>query len=76
MEWEEPSLWILLHISSAVFPDNIDCDDDTATLNLGKNPRIDRLLNAENVVFEHENRKKENEIGIYNEREEGKDQVL
>ncbi len=59
--------------SSAVFPDNIDCDDDTATLNLGKNPRADRLLNAENVVFEHENRKKENEIRDNNEREEGKD---
>ena len=56
-----------------MFPDNIDCDDDTATLNLGKNPRADRLLNAENVVLEHENRKKENESRDNNEREEGKD---
>ena len=47
--------------SSAVFPDNIDCDDDTATLKLGANPRADRLLNAENVVLEHENRRKEKE---------------
>ena len=44
--------------SSAVFPDNIDCDDDTATLKLGANPRADRLLNAENVVLEHDNRRK------------------
>jgi hypothetical protein len=48
--------------SSAVFPDNIDCDDDTATLKLGANPRADRLLNAENVVLEHENRRKEKKI--------------
>ena len=63
--------------SSAVFPDNIDCDDDTTTLKLGANPRADRLLNAENVVLEHENRRKENEHrdgDAANEKEEVKDE--
>ena len=63
--------------SSAVFPDNIDCDDDTATLKLGANPRADRLLNAENVVLEHENRRKEKENsddGVKKEKEEGKNE--
>lgn len=63
--------------SSAVFPDNIDCDDDTATLKLGANPRADRLLNAENVVLEHENRRKEKENSddaVKKEKEEGKNE--
>ena len=60
-----------------LFPDNIDCDDDTATLKLGANPRADRLLNAENVVLEHENRRKEKENSddaVKKEKEEGKNE--
>ena len=63
--------------SSAVFPDNINCDDDTATLKLGANPRADRLLNAENVVLEHENRRKEKENSddaVKKKKEEGKNE--
>ena len=63
--------------SSAVFPDNINCDDDTTTLKLGANPRADRLLNAENVVLEHENRRKEKENSddaVKKEKEEGKNE--
>jgi len=39
--------------SSAVFPDNVDCDDQTETLKIGENARADRLLNAEKVVLEY-----------------------